>query len=479
MPIIQKLENLDNLYQQSSNKIILNRLSITEEDNIRNLLYTTLENETPLVPSCECGKTQGGYLIGKICQYCHTEVMEPFSNFKPILWCESFTPELKFINPEFWAMLSNIISIKMDGLRWLSDTSYRPGNEPVILHSIASMIGGRSYLNVVNNLDKIINILSNNSQYKTLTKYSKLQNLKKVYERQKDAIFSDFLPLINKNLFVMVNTGKGNYSSMLLADIIDQALLVVSTANDPHKTTKQLERVTAKLIHKSAELFKRYVREMVGRKNGIARKNIYGTRANFTFRCVASSIPSKYNYDEIIVPWVVGLAVFRPHIINKLRKRGFYPEEASKLVFDYTNRYHPLIDEILQELIKESPGGYIPVLINRNPSLGQNSIQKLKIVEFNKDPNIQVIYASVLVAPAFNLDFDGDCLNAMLLIDNDMAKRAEVLEPHVNIVAMDVYKISSNLNLPKTSIITLMNYMDKEEPSDPNCPIAKELREMG
>jgi len=478
MPVIQKLINLDDLYQRASNKIVLNDLSLTE-GNIKDLIYTTLEEETKLVPSCECGKTKGGYIIGKICPYCHTTVMEPFSNLEPILWIRTFNPDIKFINPKFWVILSNIISSKMDGLRWLSDTTYRPGNIPLVLHSIADVIGGRSYVNVANNLDKIINILMNNSQYKIISKATKLINLKKVLKNQRDCIFSDHIPLINKNLFVMVSTSKGNFSSILLADIIDQAILAVSLANDPHKTDKKIERTMAKLISKGTSLFKKYVKDMVGKKTGIARKNIYGTRANFTFRCVASSLPSNYNYDEIIVPWIIGLTAFRPHIMNKLLRLGFYPDEANRLIFNCTNRYHPLIEKLLQELIDESPGGYIPVLINRNPSLGQNSIQKLKIVKFDNDPRKEVIYVSVLVAPAFNLDFDGDCVNAMLLLDGDMARRADVLKPHVNIVAMDVYKISGNLNLPKTSIITLMNYLDKEEESDPNCPIAKELRELG
>jgi len=478
MAIIQKLISHDDLFLQSTNKILLNDIRVTD-GSIKDMLFTTLTDEISLVPSCECGNLQGAYLIDKTCGVCHTLVTEPFNNTSPLLWVKSFTPELKFINPKFWLMLTTIISTKIDALRWLSDTSYNPGNASITLLALSEIIGGRSYMNVVNNIDKILDYLSNNSQFRTLAKSVKLSALKRVYKQDKDKVLSSYLPLINKNLFIMVSSKKSNYSSILLADIIDQALLAVSTANDQHKSKKQLANNTAKLISIGANLFKEYVKESVGRKNGIARKNLYGSRVNFTFRCVASSLPSSYNYDEVIVPWCIGMTTFRPHVLNKLYKLGLTPEEASALVFNYTNKYHPVLDKILQEIISESPNGYIPILVSRNPSLGQNSIQKLKLIKFNTEVDVQTIFISVLVAASFNLDFDGDECNISCLLDADLAKRAEVLKPHVNIVAMDNYKISGNLNMPKTSVITLMNYMHKEEPINKDCPIANELRNMG
>lgn len=55
---------------------------------------------------------------------------------------------------------------------------------------------------------------------------------------------------------------------------------------------------------------------------------------------------------------------------------------------------------------------------------------------------------------------------------------AKVFSPHNNVPALDVYKISGNLNLPKTSAITISNYLHKKEDEDVNCPIALKLNEM-
>jgi hypothetical protein len=289
-----------------------------------------------------------------------------FDSVEPILWLEKFKDDLVFINPKFWADLSKTISTKLDGLRWLSDTTYNPPKIPPALLGLKEIIGGRSYLNVVNNLDKIIMFLKHNAYFKTLPKQVRLDALLKLVEEDRDKIFSNHLPLINKKLFVMETTNKGNYTSVLLSDIIDLALLGISTANDVGMTRKRIETNTAKVISKSAELFTNYLKDLVSKKGGLIRKNIYGTRAHFTFRCVVSAIGTDYDYDELHVPWSILTTTFRPHVINKLRKRGYNMKDASAKTFRATLIFDQEIADIGEELIKEAKGKGIAVLANRN-----------------------------------------------------------------------------------------------------------------
>ena len=471
MAIIQALIDHDHMFARTDRKIILNNLSLTDA-GLKELIYTTYENEISLIPSCECGHYKKAYLLGRECPICHTTVIKSFDNIQPILWIEKFDENIPFINPKFWADLSKIMNSKIDSLQWLADTSYNPKKIPPYLHNIKEIIGGRSYLNVINNIDKIFKYLFNNSSFKTLSKQIRLKELYIVYKKNKHILFNNYIPLINKKLFVVENTNKGNYTFMILADIIDLAMLAVSSNNDPTITQKKKERNTAKIVAKSAQLFVKYTRDMVSKKGGLARKNIYGTRAHFTFRAVISSLRSIYDYDTIHVPWQIGPTVFRPQLINKLFKRGFTVIEASDLLHRATLRYDPLIDELLQELIDESPYKGLPVLANRNPSLLIGSIQRVFITKFKKDVTDNTVSISILIIKAPNGDFDGDELNFSLLLDNYLAETAEKYAPHVNIPAMDIFKISGNLNLPATSSLTLTNYLSIEEPEAEEDPVA-------
>ena len=66
-------------------------------------------------------------------------------------------------------------------------------------------------------------------------------------------------------------------------------------------------------------------------------------------------------------------------------------------------------------------------------------------------------------------------LNFAVLLSNELSEMAEVFAPHNNLPALDVYRISGNLNLPKTSSLTITSYLDKEEEQDIDCPVYKKL----
>lgn len=404
MALIQKLINLDNLFQQVNRKIILNDMTLADE-NIKDIIYTSAGEHVSLIPQCTCGELTGGYMIGKVCNACGTDVVKPFDNIDPLLWIRKFDDDIPWINPKFWLMLTNIISTTMDGLRWLSDTTYKPKKVPPILISISEILGGRSYLNVINNIEKIILILKATPSYKTIPKATKLNLIHKLYKREKKTLFSSYIPLINKNLFINETSPTNNYSTLLLADIIDLALLAVSVSNDVKLTQKKKENSTAKIISQTADLFLKYTKELVARKEGLVRKNIYGSRTHFSFRAVITALPYNYDYDTITVPWIVGLSTFRPHLINKLLKLGWTLKKASDYIYESCYVYSKLIDDLLKELIAEAPGKGIAVMLNRNPSLGASSIQLVYIVEFIFGNNTMGI--SKLIAKGFNADYDG------------------------------------------------------------------------
>lgn len=405
--------NLDGLFHSVANKIVLNELSYLEDfSDLKDQLYTVYEDVISIVPQCVCGKTSGAWQLGKTCPYCGTEVVNKFETIKPILWVRAFNSELKFLSPHFWGQLRNLFKTKgstdFDAIRYITDTSYKV-NQPIrpVIQSIISMIGGRGYSNFINNLDKVFTLLKNNSAFRINGKLDKILELEALWrlDMKENNLLSEYLPLINSRLFVMEVTNKGKFASSMLSDIIDIALYSIKVSKETNR--QKQENGMAYVISATNTLFATYMKDHVASKKGIVRRHIYGTRVNFTFRAVITALPLKYDYDTIHVPWVVGVSAFRPHVLNKLLKRGYRYRDASELLFASANMYKPEIDEIFKELIEEAPSKGIAVILHRNPSLLQGSAQRVYITKFKTDIDDKTISTSVMIAKAANADFDG------------------------------------------------------------------------
>ena len=208
----------------------------------------------------------------------------------------------------------------------------------------------------------------------------------------------------------MENTTKGRFVNFSSSDIIDITKLWIKAANDSRQMQKanafdKSAAMTGTIISKIADLSKSYFQSYLIKKEGIFRKHIYGARSHFTFRCVIVSRPGRHQHDELSVPYCIGVTAFRPHVLNKLMKRGFKYKVANRMLYDAVNKYNPIIAEILDELIVESAYKGIPVMILRNPSLFQSSTLLMYITEFKKDVQDRTVSLSQLVA---------DCMNASI-----------------------------------------------------------------
>ena len=84
--------------------------------------------------------------------------------------------------------------------------------------------------------------------------------------------------------------------------------------------------------------------------------------------------------------------------MNKLVRRGYTYKEANRMLYDAVNAYHPVIHEILNELITESKYKGIPVIILRNPSLFQSSTLLMYITKWKTNTEDKTLSVSQLVA---------------------------------------------------------------------------------
>lgn len=276
----------------------------------------------------------------------------------------------------------------------------------------------------------------------------------------------------------METTNKGDYTTNMLADIIDIALTAIRISSDDI-STKRLHNGIGGIISKSNILFEKYLEEKIAKKPGAMRKHIYGTRLPFTYRAVLTTLDSTLPYDEVYAPWQVLTTSFRPHVLNKLlNKYNMTLKDASELVFRSTLKYNKLIAEIGQELIDEAPGKGIPQLLHRNPYLLVGSSQYRYLTKFKSDPLDTTISASMMGFKGSNSDVDGDELNSVLLLDKTMDDLGKRMEAHKNILDTDYFKVNKNLYFPPTLLVNLSNYMVTKSEQDEQCDVFKELESM-
>ncbi len=417
MGITQNILNLDAYYRRTSgDKIIVNDLnyfSITDIEKLNSSLMTIYNNSDTLstIPSCDCGNFNGRYLVDKYCPDCGTKCKEVHDKVEPLLWLKSMTPDLKFMNPDFWLILAKTMDKKIDYIRWLCDVKYNPPVEiPNFVHGVKELLGGiRTYENTMKNIPAILKYLMNHSRFKEIDKQEHLQLLLDMYNKYKHDLFTEHLPIINKKLFVMENTTKGRFVNLAVSDVIDVVMMWIKAVNDDSKNEKKMSSATATAVSKLAGLYHTYFENYVVQKIGIFRKHVYGARSHFTFRSVIASVPGKHMHDELHVPWAIGLTVMRPHLLNKLVKRGYTYKTANYMLFKGIKRYDPVLDELLNELIAESPYKGIPVIGQRNPSLKQGSAQRLFITKFKSNDIFDfTINISQLIIKTPNGDYDGD-----------------------------------------------------------------------
>lgn len=417
MGIHLSLVNFTRLLAESETQpIIINDLSSDTEENKRYLdsLISVKYEKTDLFsnePTCECGTARGGYNLGVVCNNCNTPVRELFDQqLKPLVWMRSPKGIEPLINPMVWTMLNE--KFTKSGFKiveWLCNTDYQHNTiRPPELDELLMMGAERGYNNFVKNFDKYMDLLFSLKNYKP--KKGKEDPLLTLIRKQRDCVFSNYLPLPNKSLLIIENTQVGVYVDPIIIGAIN-AIRTIRSMDTPlaNLSLRQKENRTAKTISMLAGFYYNMYHAILASKNGIFRKHVFGTRNHFSARAVISSNTKAHKYDELHIGWGQGVTMLKMHLTNKILKRGYTPNQCTSMLQEYTVKYHPLLDELFRELIDESPEKGIVCTWNRNPSLSRGSVQRMRITKVKTDPNDPTITMSILSVRGFNAKLIGHC----------------------------------------------------------------------
>lgn len=467
MPVFQQLLDLNEKFHQLTDQpIIINDLfnrSIEAREEIKELITTRYSSDMiSLLPACRCGKTKGEFSKNILCVICNTPVKSAIdTDVEPIVWFRKPNGVQKLLNPIIWMMLANRFKKgQYSLLNWIIDTKYNPNcRQPTAIINKMMQAGiQQGYNYFVENFDAIMEFMFSLKEFKTRAD----DRLFDLIKRERHKIFSDYIPIPNKSILIVEKTNFSTYVDEIITNAVNAIQMLVSIDQDFHdQTTRAKENRTAKAMSMLCDFYLRYFSENVSSKPGQFRRHIFGSRTNFSFRAVITSITGPHDYLDIEVPWGVGLTVFREHLLNKLDLIGLSKNQSVGMLYQHIEKYHPLLDRLLQELLAEFPGGACPLLLNRNPSLLQGSILALRTRRIKTDPKDRTIGLSILVTRLLNADFDGDEVNVSLLLDNKMAAACYPLEPKFSIYDMNApLAISGNVGIPKPVIATISRWLD-------------------
>jgi hypothetical protein len=423
MGLFQGLINFDKAFQTVAGKkpTILNEVEAFTDhdvDQLNKLLTTTYSGDMlSNIPVCACDEDplSGTYNLGVKCRRCGVEVQPVLGvDLQAMTWIRSPNGVEKLINPQVWLMLKNRFSISnFNVLMWLADPSYRPPvNEPPVLMQIKAMtIRGkpieRGYNFFVKNFHDILDQLFELKNFRK--KKGETDSLRIVLRRYAKNIFSSHMPVPHRSVLVIEDTHSGSYVDDLTPDAKDAILTMAGVDSNLHVFSQVIkEGRTARCIDKYSAFISSVYQDKLARKEGLIRKHGIASRANWSFRAVIGSITRAHDHECISIPWGVATSVFRTFVSAKLIVRGFTPNEIIKFLNDHAERYHPELDAIFKELIREAPSGKgIAASLNRNPSLQRGSIQRVYINEVKPDPMDNTVSMSIIVVNSPNADFDG------------------------------------------------------------------------
>lgn len=484
----RKLNSYDEWFRNAPHHtILINDLcgdSKTQREEINNLLYFISDNgEFNSIPSCLCGEKTGRYNIGMVCNNCNTPVTEIVADDIPsYLWVKQPRDVEKLINPDILMKLRVAYgkdNMRFDVFEWCMNPQYQSRSTSLDVITLLNLLeadpilSNRGYNNFVQNFDYLIKFLVDNNKVMKKNYDERITSVKWVLDvvekaKREGVLFSEHVNLLNKALLVVEKASVSSYIDPFISDFISGIRLLIGidkpgTSTYNMKPMARQNRV-AKFLLSYSNFFNDYYGDALSGKPGLIRRLIMGTRLDYTFRSVITSITGPHRFDEIHIPWWVGMIVFRPHLTNKLYKKGWSYQQVVQYLNKYAIEYDPLLDSLFKELIAESPNGYgIPANANRNPTMHRGSYQLMFITKVKTDTNDNTIGLPELVVTHFNADFDGDQMNFTITLDNYTTEGFKYMTPETNIYHVDSLEPNSMVHLPEPVGMNVANWLNMED----------------
>lgn len=433
-------------------------------------------------PRCRGGHLEHRRYLGKICDICHTPVESPRDQrMDSLLWLCQPKKIAKLINPTVFSILAN--HFKKSGfniIHWLTDKDYaKPTKTPSIMPALEALKLPRGYNNFVNNFFPIVEKLFTIGDFRRKKKDAAggVHPILRWLRENEDKIFSQYLPLPNKMLMVVEDTDMSTYmdsSTPIAVDAI--ASLIGFDDPDNNYTDDMRQNRIGRFYAGITRYYNDYYQSTLSGKEGVFRKHGVATRSENAFRAVISSIQGVHRHDEVYISWGVGIGLYYHYLATHLIREGWLPNEIKRFLNRHVSEYNEKIDSLFKKIISGTRPKWIgtPIILQRNPTLGRGSAQRLFITRVKTDPDDLTTSISSKIVRSPNADYDGDEMNGVALTDDRMAEGCEAFAPYKNVMSTSTPRmVSSALSKPKPYVSMMASYFDAA-PTLPINPVIAE-----
>jgi len=362
--------------------------------------------------SCQCGKLNGKMHEGMECTECKTVVELVEANIDKIGWIDlEKNYVIKYISYQFLEKIigrenlfnicklpnritleGNIDNAEINELRKLKPNP--KDNEYFYWH-----IGNNEFYN------KFEDILRHYLDLNFTKEEQEGPYVKSIlsFLINKDEVFTNKIPVISTVLRPALRTADGikmDEINLIYINILTNGKILRDSSNDNQLArTLALESIQAEYFLLSQKIF-----ENIKTKYGLIRNQICGTRINFSSRNIISPAIAGYKIDEVVLPYLTFLNLYKFELINIISKiKNITFTKAERLWFNASLEFNEEIYKIMKKVIVDEE---VSILLNRNPTISYGSILYLRVagIKHNFDDMTMSIHNSILSLLAGDYD---------------------------------------------------------------------------
>ncbi len=391
---------------------------------------------------CKCGKYIGKMYEGQICEKCGTTVQYVDIDLSKTGWI--ILDRFKVFSPIYAVKLQEALGTA-DGEKVLTriievDIPTKD-KSPVQIQHEAELLKKHPFCKkgmrwLIDNIDEVLD-------YYEPKKPAKAKLFKEL-RKEKDKMFTSCIPVYSSVLRIETPGEKDKKLYKLRINTIYLSLIRSSNAInelcggheiediDPHDLNtidRYLYQMHLKIICLFDEVF-----QILSGKKGVINSRVIAGRYNFSARMIISSSSGYLRADEVELPYIAFMELFRYEIINMYAKlQNCTMVEAQNVWKRGTVHFDPILYRIMCYMCEHN-NGEINILINRNPSINFGSFLCMKVKSVKADINEKTMRINTRVIQVMAADFDGDQLNVFRIIGMDLGRKfAKTMNPRYNL----------------------------------------------
>jgi len=442
----------DEEHEVSNHKAVENKGDFTDDGIFSQRIFGKIQTDGIYSNkySCECGELTGKYYNGYTCPQCKTEVK--ITDLENRIGWINFEPYY-FINPVFYYFIERIISdinkildykltIDIDGEIVESENAY---------HNLGLIEFKERFVEI---LDDYFSLLAPRRK----TTYRKFYD---ILIKNLEKVFINKLPVYNVGLRPAIMKGN-NLIFDKINNFYNKILYNIKIVKKKSEIKDSFLLPLLYVIQQNLQKIFLYTVDNISGKSGLLRNNLLGCRVNFSMRSIIIPADPGQRLDEIVIPYIGFMELYKFQVINMISKiKDVNINTASKIWNKALVKRDKIVDEIIENLIAK---GNLSVLLNRNPTISFGSILYMKVIGVNEEINDYTMSIHNNILRLLAADYDGDCLNVIMIADESLKRTFESLNPINMLIDFNTGDLAGNMVIDDDAILgvySLCNYGEK------------------